>query len=101
MSAYRIPLPRGRYRVTLWLAALDCDPGEGARQLRVEGQPPEYCEKVDLELDPELVQACRRSAEVSVADGLLEIAFLKRTPSLNVAALEIEVIETPGGVRRH
>ncbi|MBI4601306.1 MAG: tetratricopeptide repeat protein, partial [Planctomycetes bacterium] len=86
-AGYRIPLPRGAYRVALHLSVARCPaPGERTAELEVESQPLASC--AELKLD--LATACRRSCEVAVSDGTLNIDIHPGVSGIHVAAIEIE-----------
>jgi len=86
-GGYRIPLPSGRYRATLYAAETwmaDCFPRR--TEVRCEGAAvlTEYA-------PPGLGVADLRSFEVEVADGILDLEFLAEREPAVIAAIEISL----------
>jgi tetratricopeptide (TPR) repeat protein len=89
-GGYRIPLPRGSYRVTLHFtetALWDRFP----RIMDVAIENSQALEAYDP-LSRGFATADRRQFEVEVDDGLLEIQFLPRREDAMIAGIEIEKI---------
>lgn len=87
-NAYEIPLPAGKYRVTLHFAEIyHKEPGKRLFDVLLEG-------KTVLEsYDPcakGFATADVRTFEVEVSDGLLEIAVLRRLDYPKLSAIEVE-----------
>ena len=87
-AGYAIPLPRGRYRVTLHFAEIwFAVPGMRRFDVRIEGS------EVLREHEPlskGFLAADARSFEVEVRDGTLDIEFVRRVEDPAVSGLEIE-----------
>jgi WD40 repeat protein/serine/threonine protein kinase len=88
--AYRIPLPAGRYRVTLHFGELYHQ--EASRRFDVLLQGKVVLEGYDTREAGFLV-ADKRSFELEVEGGFLEVGFLGRENNPKVAALELEMLE--------
>ena len=59
-------------------------------RIRIESHALTECEEIELEF----VSACRRSVEVAVGDGILDIEVDPEFPGqLNLAAIEIKRLE--------
>jgi hypothetical protein len=89
-APYEVPLPPGRYRVTLHFAEVwHRGSGERVFDILLEG-------RTVLEgFEPGaagFATAVRKSFEVDVKDGLLELAFRRRAGHPKVSAIEIERI---------
>jgi hypothetical protein len=87
---YSVPMPPGRYRVTLHFAEIfHHGPGERVFDILLEGQT------VLEAFEPGAVgfaTAVKKSFEVEVKDGFLEIGFRGRVGHPKVSAIEIEPI---------
>ncbi len=90
---YRLPLPRGSYRVTIhsWKSRLGpCGP---MASVVIEGRP---AFEIEACYGPgelhEVVEAASSSATAKVEDGLLEIAF-ECEGWVRISAIEIELVE--------
>jgi hypothetical protein len=86
-GGYRVPLPRGRYLVTLHFAErLFLTSGSRTFGVRLE-------EKLELPafdpLEVGFAQPSVKQVSVSVPDGFLDIAFIHRTGSSFLCAVEI------------
>jgi hypothetical protein len=90
-AGYRIPLPPGRYRVTLHFAEVWWyAPGLRKFDAVIEGR------KVLEDYDPfaaGFATAEEKTWEVSIEDGLLEIEFLHKVNNPKVSAIEIERLD--------
>jgi hypothetical protein len=94
LPGYRIPLPRGRYRLVLHFAEVDVrlqQPGQRVFNVIVEGQ-------TLLDNHDSLARAGHSTAHrvehsVSVTDGHLDIEFVRRIELPSISAIEIEALE--------
>lgn len=86
-SAYRVPVPPGRYRVTLHFAEIGfLRPGARIFEVRVEGGEAWRCEP----LRAGFATALKESFTVAVEDGVLDIEFLPRADNPEICGIEIE-----------
>lgn len=89
-ASYRIPLPRGRYRVTLHVAVPGPDPtGPRAFEFLIEG------ERVLGRIEPSAPNATEVvlfHRAVQVRDGLLDIDLQFRIENPQISAIEIETL---------
>ena len=90
LTGYRIPLPPGRYRVTLHFAdTFFASPGRRVFDVTVEGKT--VATKLDLSKSTGLATAFRLPPyETEVRDGVLDVAFEHRIENPKVSALEVE-----------
>jgi tetratricopeptide (TPR) repeat protein len=91
-NAYRIPLPRGRYDVTLHLCATDPRPEPRRFQLAVEGE--KVGQALDLVKDPGVGALRLERIEVEVAAGALDLLF-EPLPGCYAVVNAIEVAALP------
>jgi WD40 repeat protein len=85
---YRIPLPRGRYRVGLGFAEIGFkEKGKRSFDVRLEGKP------VLEAYEPKIDAAETRSFECPVEDGHLDIEFIPRIDSPQISALSVERLD--------
>jgi hypothetical protein len=92
---YRVPLPEGRYRVTLHFAESQYQVAGGrVFDIVVEGTVSK--ENFDPFAAAGYATAVRLTEEVLVTDGLLEIALRSRVGRPEIAAIEIESVSPRG-----
>jgi len=94
LPGYRIPLPRGRYRLVLHFAEIDVrlhQPGQRVFNVIVEGQA--ILENHDSVARVGHSTADRVEHSVTVTDGHLDIEFLRRIELPSISAIEIESLE--------
>jgi hypothetical protein len=95
LPGYRLPLPRGRYRVTLHFAEVNFDfqgPGRRVFDVLVEGKP--MLEGYDAVARVGFGTAeAVRSEPIVVEDGRLEIEFVHRVRNPLVSAIEIKRVD--------
>ena len=92
--AYRVPLPPGRYRVTLHFAevyGLTRVPGTRVFDVLLEGEA--VLENYDMRAEAGFATADFYSFPVDVEDGILEIGFVRRVENPKFSAIEIERVE--------
>ena len=84
---YRIPVPPGRYRVTLGFAEVSLkEPEKRAFDVLLEGKV------VQADYEPKWRKAENLTFEVIVEDGHLEIEFVTKTFNSKISAIAIEVL---------
>jgi hypothetical protein len=89
-GGYRIPLPPGRYRVSLHFAEIVTSDSGGRRfDVRLEGRP--ILEDYEP-LAAGFATAEKKTFEVTVEDGFFDIEFIHRTGDPKISALEIETL---------
>ena len=90
-STYRIPLPVGKYRVTLHFTEIwFLDPGRRVFDVALEG------ERVLESYEPRSVgfaMVDKQALDVEVTDGFLDIELLRRVENPQIAGIEIEMAE--------
>jgi hypothetical protein len=88
IPGYRIPLPEGRYRVSLrFTEGFSETPGEREFDVFLEGEA--LCKRYSPKFGvPEV-----RSREIEVGDGALEIDFARRRGNPKITAIEVERTE--------
>jgi hypothetical protein len=89
-ASYRVPLPAGEYRVTLHFVELfRKKPWHRRFDVRLEGKPVLEGFRI-LEREEDVATALRRSFNLSVADGCLDVEFHHQNGDPKVCGLEIE-----------
>ena len=84
LAIYRIPLPRGSYRVILHSSEVFFTaPGQRRFNVRIEGQ------EVLRDYEPPIRKADVREFPVRVEDGILEIEFVPRLENPKISAIEV------------
>jgi hypothetical protein len=84
---YRIPVPPGRYRVTLGFAEVSFkEPGKRAFDVLLEGKV------VQADYEPKILKAENLSYEVAVEDGHLDIELVTKTNNSKISAIAVEVL---------
>ncbi len=97
--AYAVPVPDGRYRVTLSFFEPDAAIGPGARVFDVQAQGRAALTAVDVRHDTGgAFRAMRRSVPVDVTGGMLRLAFRPVRGEAIVSA--IAIVPEPAGGRR-
>jgi hypothetical protein len=94
-AGYAIPLPRGRYRLTLHFAE-DWYQAEGLRRFSVFAEGQEFARDIDPFGEHGFATAFTRQRTVDVDDGLLEIELRSERDYPFVAAIEVERIDGEG-----
>ncbi len=90
-SEYRIPLPPGEYRVTLHFAELYwSQPGHRVFGVRLEGRT--VLDEYDA-AGKGLAMADKKSFDLHVDDGILDIDFIQRIENPKISAIEIQLIQ--------
>jgi hypothetical protein len=90
-AAYRVPLPRGRFRVTLHFAETWFQ-ASGLRRFDVLMEKQEVLESHEP-FAVGFAMADRQTFEVEVVDGILDIAFVRRTEGAQVCGIEIDTLD--------
>ncbi len=90
-AAYRLPLPRGQYRVTLHFAEIRSPAtGESRFEVTLEGRT--FLDDYGP-LHAGFATADKRSITVTVEDGILDIQFIPRVGQPQVSGIEVEPLE--------
>jgi hypothetical protein len=84
-GGYTIPVPPGRYRVTVHLSSRRCK-GGASPEVRVEGTPFDTCNDMELEF----TFGSNYQVEMRIDDGLLNLEVLPGRPDIRLAAVEVE-----------
>lgn len=93
VTGYRVPLPRGRYRITLHFAELIFrSAGQRVFDAVIEGEPVKTGTRLDPAREAGLATAHTVEHTHSVEDGVLDIEFVARVENPKVSAIEIERI---------
>jgi tetratricopeptide (TPR) repeat protein len=92
LGGYRVPLPKGAYRVTLHLAEVNSQwPLPRRFDVRIEGK--EVLKDYAPLLAKGFATADPESFDVEVSDGLLNIEFVQRAGAPMVSAVQIEAMD--------
>lgn len=91
---YAVPLPNGSYKVTLYFAELFFDaPGKRVFDVTLEGQT--VMQDFDIFAEAGAATAIRKSFNVSVSDGTLNIAGIASVNNAKFSAIKIVASFTP------
>ncbi|MFO0899980.1 MAG: protein kinase [Pirellulales bacterium] len=86
-AGYRLPLPLGRYRVTLHFCEATLLIPERRFDVLVEGQV------VAKDYQPPILKADQMAVELDVRDGFLEIGFRHRVQNPKICAVEVQWLD--------
>ena len=89
---YRLPLPPARYRVTLHFAEVTIG-HENTRVFDVEIEDRVVLERLDVYREVGFAAAFKRSWEIEVRDGFLDITLVHRIENPLLSGIEIERLE--------
>lgn len=100
LFSYQIPLPPGRYQVTLHFAEIYYkNQGKRVFSVKAEGVPSLVALDIVAAAGPDAVKLC--SFETEVADGVLDLEFIPVLENPKLSALEVVLIRAGSPISLH